>query len=468
MKRLALFVVLVMLSLVLAACAQQPAPVEAPDTPAEEEVVAEPEEEVVAEEEEVTTEEEEVVTEEEEEEAEVVELRIMYHPASPGVDEPVLTEVIERFEADNPDIDVIIDFVGREVYDQNLPLLLEAGEGPDMARVLQVPDIRQYFLDLRPYTADAAYWDENLSAVNSYLSGGTDELFGYRTDLTVTGPYINRTLWEQAEVAVPSDASDSVSWEEWAAAATEVKDALGLPHAMVMDPSGHRFAGPAISNGAKYFDDDGNVALVGDEGFKNMLILLVDWHQTGVMPLEIWAGAEGQSLDAAGEFINANSPFYMSGSWQVSRFESEIGDAFDWEVIPNPCGPGGCTGMPGGGSFVAFKHTQHPEEVARVMDYLASQEVQAEFASRTLLIPEHAGLAEVGVDFQTTTEAGAEALNIWLASEVSPIASQLINSPLAGTIFDKTKARIIQAVTEELAIDEAIERMQQDIENAGE
>lgn len=447
MKRTLYFVMVALLSLIVVACGQQP-----PET-----------KEVV-----VTKEVEVEVTRVVEVPQETVTLHILYHAASPGVDEPVLSELIDRFETENPDINVSVDYVGREVLDQSLPLQLESEEGPDMARLL-IPtgfNLREYFLDLRPYVADPGYWDENLGEANQFFSGGTDALYGYNTDVTITGPYINRTLWEQAGVPVPSDSSDKVTWQEWADAAAQVRDATGVPFAMVMDPSGHRFAGPAISQGAKYLDDQGNVALVGDKGFKDMLSLLVEWHKNGLMPMEIWAGAEGQSLDAAGEFINGNAPFYMSGSWQVSRFEQEIGDAFDWEVVPNPCGPGGCTGMPGGGFMVGFKHTKHPQEVARLMDFLASEDVYGEWAARTLLIPNHAGLAKKGIEFQTTTELGANALNVWLASKVAPTAQNLVASPYGGTIFDKTKPRIQQAVAGELTVDEAIERMQQDIDNA--
>ncbi|MEN8097964.1 MAG: ABC transporter substrate-binding protein [Chloroflexota bacterium] len=463
MKRILYFVLLASLALFVVACEQQEVEPETIEVIKEVEVTKLVEVEKEVEKEVVVT--KEVIVEVPQE---LVTLRILYHAASPGVDEPVLSELIDQFELDNPDIDVIVDYVGREVLDQSLPLQLESGEGPDMARLL-IPSgfaFREFFLDLRPYVADSAYWDENLGVPNKFFSGGTDALYGYNIDTTITGPYINRTLWEQAGVPVPSDSSDQVTWEEWAEAATQVKEAVGIPHALVMDPSGHRFAGPAISKGANYFDDEGYPALVGDEGFKDMLTLLVDWHETGVMPLDIWSGAEGQSLDAAGEFINGNSPFYMSGSWQVSRFEQEIGDAFDWEVVPNPCGDGGCTGMPGGGFMVAFAHTEHPEEVARLMDFLVSVEAYGEWAGRTLLIPQHAGLAEIGVEFQTTTENGAEALNVWLASEVSPVAQNLVSSPYGGTIFGKTKPRIVQAVAGELTIDEAIERMQQDIEDA--
>ncbi len=90
----------------------------------------------------------------------------------------------------------------------------------------------------------------------------------------------------------------------------------------------------------------------------------------------------------------------MSGSWQVGQFNQLIGDAFDWEAVPNPCGPAACTGMPGGAALVAINTTEHPEEVARVMEYLTTEENMNEFYARTLFIPGHLGLADSGVEFE--------------------------------------------------------------------
>ena len=104
----------------------------------------------------------------------------------------------------------------------------------------------------------------------------------------------------------------------------------------------------------------------------------------------------------------------MSGSWQVGQFSEQIGDAFDWEAMPNPCGPGACTGMPGGAALVAIGDTEHPEEVARVMEYLTSQEVLSEFSARTLFIPAHLGLSETGVPFETDLELAKDALAIFV------------------------------------------------------
>jgi alpha-1,4-digalacturonate transport system substrate-binding protein len=395
-----------------------------------------------------------------------VTIRIMYHKAAN--EEDILMELIERFEAENPDINVEVDFVGREILDQTLALQLESGEGPDIARVLDLVALNEYYLDLRPYVADASYWDANLDMTNKAINGGTDALYGFMTDVTVTGPYINRTLFEQAGVAVPSDEADQVSWEEWAEACQQVTEATGVPYPMVMDRTGHRLAGPAISMGAKYFDADGNVAIEGDEGFKAMAELMVQWHQDGTMPMEVWGGSGGEGWNPKDLFVNAETVFYMSGSWQVRTFEEEIGDAFDWEAVPSPCGPGGCTGMPGGGLMVGFNHTEHPEAVARFMDYMVSEDVYGEFAARSVLIPQHTGLQTAGVPFATTTEAGADAMNVWLAAQntLSPIAFDLQFSPYAPTIFNTTRDRLIQVIVGELDLDEAISRMQQDIDDA--
>ncbi len=191
-----------------------------------------------------------------------------------------------------------------------------------MARVTQLGIIAPYMLDLRPYLTDAAYWDENFGPFLAWMQAepGGNAIPGYMTQLTVTGPFINRTLFEQAGVEVPSDSSDEVTWEEWAAAANEVAAATDT-FAMAMDRSGHRLAGPAVSMGATYFDAEGNPLLVGDEGFKTMAQLMVDWHADGTMMPEVWIGAAGSYQAANEPFINAQLVFYMSGSWQVGQFQ---------------------------------------------------------------------------------------------------------------------------------------------------
>ena len=359
----------------------------------------------------------------------VTELRITWY--DDGNEGAVLRELLDRFEAENPDIKVVMDTVPYDPgIQKTLPLQLEAGEGPDMARITQLGVMSKYVLDLRPYLSDAGYWEENFGPFLKWMQQTPDGTVipGFMTQLTVTGPFINRTLFDQAGVAVPSDSSDQVTWEEWAAAAKQVADAVGGGvYALAMDRSGHRLAGPAVSEGATYFNADGYPAMVGDAGFKTMAELMMQWHEDGTMLPEVWIGNAGNYVAAADPFVNGQLAMYMSGSWQVGSFASKIGDAFDWEAVPNPCGPAACTGMPGGAALVALNTTQHPEAVARVMEYLTQEDVLSEFYARTLFIPGHLGLAEKGVDFQAELPQTMTSLNVFSAEvgKLAPLAYDL-------------------------------------------
>ena len=396
----------------------------------------------------------------------VVTLRITWY--DDGSEGAVLRDLLDRFEAENPDIKVVMDTVPyAQGILESLPLQLEAGEGPDMARVTQLGDLSRHFLDMRPLLADAAYWDENFGPFLAWMQSEADgnAIPGFMTQLTVTGPFINRTLFEQAGVAVPSDAADEVTWQEWADAARQVAEATGT-FAMAMDRSGHRLAGPAVSMGATYFNEEGAPQMVGDESFKQMAQLMVDWHADGTMMPEVWIGSGGSYVAGNEPFINAQLALYMSGSWQIGQFADKIGDAFDWEAVPNPCGPGGCTGMPGGAALVAINTTQHPEEVVRVMEYLTQADVMAEFYGRTLFIPGHLGLAASGVDFDTDLAQAAQSLEMFASQvgKLQPLAYDLQAYKYNTVLFNANRDRLGQVLAGEMTLDEAIAKMQEDID----
>lgn len=390
------------------------------------------------------------------------ELRITWY--DDGIEGQVLRELLDKFEADNPDIKVVIDTLPYKAVLEGLPVQLAAGEGADMARVTDLGGLNQYYMDLRPHLSDPDYWEANFGPFLKWLrpEGDTSSISGFMTQLTVTGPFVNKTLFEQAEVAMPGEGA---TWDDWAKAAKEVADKLEISIPLAIDRSGHRVSGPAISLGAKFFDADGEPAMV-DDGLKAMAQRLYDWHKDGTMPMDLWGSVSGAQYVAANEeFANAQVVMYMTGSWNIPQFINTIGDAFDWWAVPAPCGPAACSGMPGGAALVALKTSEHPEETARVMEYLASEAVLSEFYGRTLFIPGHLGLAKGGVDFATDDPIAKHALEVFAGAvpSISQTAFDLQGYPFNRVMFNAFISRVGQAIVGEMTLDEAYQRMTDDV-----
>jgi alpha-1,4-digalacturonate transport system substrate-binding protein len=391
------------------------------------------------------------------------ELRMTWY--NDGTEGEVMQTLLDRFEAANPDISVTLDVVPYQAILESLPVQMAAGNGPDIARVTDLGGLSQYYLDMTPHLTDTAYWETNFGPFLKWLrpADNTTAISGFMTQLTVTGPYVNKTLFEQAEVAMPGDGA---TWDDWAVATNAVATKLSIPIPMAWDRSGHRVAGPAISMGAGMFDAEGNAALV-DDGLKAMANKLYEWHQDGTMVKELWGSVSGSTyLGANEDFANAQVVMYMSGSWQIPQFANTIGDAFDWWAVPAPCGPAACSGMPGGAALVAMKDTNHPAEVAKLMEFLAQEEQLGEFYSKTLFIPGHLGLAANGVDFATDDPRASHALKTFSAAvpSISPTAFDLQGYVHNRIMFNALISRLGEAIVGEMTLDAAFERMTQDVE----
>ena len=167
------------------------------------------------------------------------EVRFMCY--SDGNECEVYDDLANRFEAENSGIDVIVDVVPYQAILENLPVQLAAGTGPDLAKVTDLGGLNEYYLDLTSYV-DTAYWDDAFGeTLNWYRVGERQGYYGMHSQLTITGPFVNATLFEQAGVDLPGEGA---TWDDWAAAASAVASATDADFPMAMDRSGHRVAGP--------------------------------------------------------------------------------------------------------------------------------------------------------------------------------------------------------------------------------
>ncbi|MHC1550462.1 ABC transporter substrate-binding protein [Phyllobacterium sp. K27] len=389
-------------------------------------------------------------------------VRIMWY--SDGVEGEVLADLMNRFMEQNPDIKVTIDNVAFGVIKEQLPVQLEAGHGPDIARVTSLKDLSQHWLDLRPLVSDAAYWDTNFGDQADWMRpDGSNQISGFMTQVTLTGGFANKTLFEQAGVPLPGP---DATWDDWANASKKVADSQQIPFAMALDRSGHRITAPNISFGANYIGADGKPAPL-DKGAKDFIAKFVGWTSDGIMSKDVWVSAAGQTYRAAGDdFINAQLAYYYSGSWQIPNFATKIGNGFDWVATGSPCGPAACTGMPGGAGLVAVKYTKNPKDVAKVMDYLASEAVVKEFSERTLFIPAHKGILDKGdLNFKTEDPQVKAALDVFVKASktTAPAAQKMPGWRWADTVYGALVTRVAQVIAGELPLDDAFTRIDSDI-----
>lgn len=398
--------------------------------------------------------------------AQKVELRITWY--NDGNEGDVMRTLLDKFQTANPNITVKLDTVAYADLGKILQPQVESGTPPDLARVTNLAQFQGYYLDLRPHLSNAATWEANWSpAFLGALRKPDDKtgLYGFPTQFTVSGPFINRTLFSQAGVPVPSDTKEKVTWQEWVDAAKKVATATKTPYAVAIDRSGHRFWGPSLSMCAHYVDGLNETKFTIDSpGLRNAANMLISWHKEKITPAEIWVGGGGGYAAGNTFFVNGQLVFYYSGNWQVGQFNQLIGNKFEWDAVPNPYGDCGSTGMPGGAALVAFKATKNPKEVAKLVEYLTSDEVLAEFSAKSLFLPGSLSLSKKGVTYASANKQ----MNVFLkeVGKLTPESYYLQFNALGQTLNPEMRDRLSQAITGELTLDEAIKRIQQKMDEA--
>ncbi len=389
-------------------------------------------------------------------------LHFMYY--QDAAEASIMAPLITKFELANPGIMVELDVVPYANITNQLPAQVQAGQAPDIARITNFGAFRGYLLDLTPYLSDPSFMTTNFAAPVLAAMREPDDttgLYGFPDTLTVTGPYVNTTLFEQANVALPGAGA---TWQDWTDAATQVQKATGVKYAIGMDATGHRLASVIISDGGTLLTPDGKFT-IDTAGFREAVTMLKNWQDQGLTDNQIWTKSGNSCIN---DFMSADMVFCLAGSWQVGNVAKTVGTNFDWQVVPAPSGAGGSVGIAGGSAVVAFKSTKYPAEVGKFMDFLMQPENYSYFDANTLALPAELAVANTGVDYNTSDPNVKAALNAFAAG-VKNITDQgwaLNPNPNAFAYYQNSVTRISQYLTGELTLDEMIQKLQSDIDTA--
>ena len=371
-----------------------------------------------------------------------------------------MEKLVDRFEAENEGVTVDFVTAGYAQLLEQLPLQLSVGEGPDLAKITDF-SLMKYGLNLRPYMEDPdafAKLHGNTLELLRTDEHTEDHIGGYMASQTLNLPFVNVTLFEQAGLPLPEAGATLAEIVE---ASVQVAEATGVEIPFTMDRSGHRFAGPAFSYGTHFMVDDS--FSFPDDAAKSYIADLYGWTQSGAFPREMWGAAGGSRYKNMGdEFVNGNVVTYFAGNWMVNPFSQQIGDAFDWTVLDAPCGEGGCIPMPGGTFIAAFEHTDAAEVVAKLIEFLGSEEEQRQIAEAYTIIP-GADIEDLGYEIDDKNARQAMQVFARNAPNVTDEVRTWQKTDGAGAVYNAIVQRISQLIVGELTLEETYERLASDV-----
>ena len=246
----------------------------------------------------------------------------------------VYADLLARFTLENPGITVDVDVTAEEEAYERWLAANAAGEPYDIVR-----KNRGWWLDgyvnLRPLLGETLTTTFR-SAYFELLRGFPEDagINAFPDALDMVAPFVNTSLFESAGVALPAAGA---SWDDWLAALDEVVGATDAPYVLSVDNKDHRLVGPAMSLGAQYFDADGKLTLPDADGLRDFLLILRGLMEAGKTPADTLVGT-GKSQEY---FVRGETVMYICGSWKAEEVAAQVGDDFEWAIVPNPSGPGG-------------------------------------------------------------------------------------------------------------------------------
>ncbi|AIA72489.1 ABC transporter substrate-binding protein [Pectobacterium atrosepticum] len=387
-------------------------------------------------------------------------------------DDPELVHFMEQkvksFSQSNERIDVNFVSTGYNALQTQLPMQLAAGLGPDIAKTTQM-GLLGYTLDLRPYLKDPAAFEKRYNAGIEKIMRvkgvhKADALPGFVASWTADLPFINVTLFEQAGVPIPQP---GYTIDDLMKASKLVAEKTGVHIPFTIDRSGFRFSGPAYSYGARY-DKDGLINFP-DAAAQLWIKDLKRWSDEGVFPREMWGAAGGgQYKSMADDFVNGNIVTYFSGNWLLNQFSKQIGDGFDWKVLPAPCKEK-CISMGGATFIMPFTTTKHPQEVAEFMEWLGSEPLQREIAEHFNII---VGADIADLHYQTKDKHVIDGLNT-AREEIKKIPSYVFDwermeSLGANELYPIILTRFTQYLNDQVSFDEYLRLTSNDVKRLNE
>ncbi|HZJ10574.1 MAG TPA: sugar ABC transporter substrate-binding protein [Trueperaceae bacterium] len=301
----------------------------------------------------------------------------------------IYEELISEFEAEHPDIGVVLNHIpSAGDYEQNLATLIAAGAAPDVFFInnISLPGFaaQDAFMPLGEFADEAFLEDFFPGHLDAFRYNG--ELMAIPRDISNLVLFYNKDLFEAASVAWPTA---GWTWDYFMAAAQELTQDTDGDGAIDQFGFGYStfylFWQPWIwSNGGMFFSDDHGEFTLNQgaalEGLEYYVGLRCD---ANVAP----TSEQAAERSASSMFADGDAAMIVDGRWRVAPLNSNEAVDFAWDVALFPEGDAGSIVDADGSGWGISSTSNAPEAAWEFIQFVSSPEAMAKWTEAGIIIP---------------------------------------------------------------------------------
>ncbi|QMV44073.1 ABC transporter substrate-binding protein [Cohnella cholangitidis] len=280
-------------------------------------------------------------------------------------------KVIELFEQKNPGVKITGEYSGFDGYMDKLNTQIAAGNAPDLIQM--GGNIKEYvdkkaLLDLTPYVGNVLHVDDFNGGLVKAASFD-EKLYGVTLGVSSSALMYNASMFEKAGVPLPTD---KWNYDDFKNSVIQIAQKLGKGNYGSYDLSSDAatLASFLGSNGKELYRD-------GERHFDNqdMINWFALWDELrkagAIVPADVQVANPPTAVDKS-LVVKGQVAIQQASASQIFGFQELTQDKLALSVFPY--GPAG-SGMvpPISGQFItSYSGTEHPEEVAKFMDFMVN------------------------------------------------------------------------------------------------
>jgi len=293
------------------------------------------------------------------------------------------------YEEQNPHVTIELIEVPFHELDTRLRNMIIGRMPPAMARLVNLGPFQNQLVDLSRYLGMG--FADNFNDGLRFIFDG--QILGAPMDLTANGIVYNRTLFRQAGVAVPQNADEIWTWEQWRDAMMRVVANSDAVYGLVFDRTAHRFSTLFYQAGASMLTPCLTRSNFNTPQMHRAVSFFKQLHTDGLVPAAVWLGAENPNM----LFRTGRVAMHFAGSWMLANYKSEITE-FEWgfTYLPRDVRR---SSVPGGKYLVALAGTGVEEEAARFIEWISRAENNAVFMLENNFISQVRGNESLDYEF---------------------------------------------------------------------